>query len=112
MMDLDTGKRVKKISAHREIINALDRSMSGGSGTERIATASDDGTVKIWEGGEDARKEAQTTLKVGCPVTSVCWSADGNTIYAGAIDNEVHVRCTYFSFRKGYSSSYSLTTDI
>ncbi|KAF8204572.1 U5 snRNP complex subunit [Pholiota molesta] len=62
-----------------------------GSGTELLATGSDDGTVKIWEGGEDAGKQAVATFEVGCPVTSVCWSADGNSVYIGAIDNEVHV---------------------
>ncbi|KAF9562460.1 U5 snRNP complex subunit [Agrocybe pediades] len=90
-VDVTTGQRVKKIRAHREIINALDRTLAGGSGTELIATASDDGTVKVWEGGDESGKVPVSTFEVGCPVTSVCWSADGNTIYAGAIDNEIHI---------------------
>jgi WD40 repeat protein len=92
MTDVTTGQKTRKIRAHREIINSIDRTMASGSGTELLATGSDDGTVKIWEGGEDAGKQAVATFEVGCPVTSVCWSADGNSVYIGAIDNEVHVR--------------------
>jgi Prp8 binding protein len=66
--------------------------MATGSGTELVATGSDDGTVKIWEGGDDANKIPVATLDVGCPVTGVCWSADGANVYVGAIDNEIHVR--------------------
>lgn len=70
--------------------------MGAGSGIELVATGSDDGTVKIWEGGDDMDKQPITTLEVGCPVTAVCWGQDANTIYVGAIDNEVHVRIFAF----------------
>lgn len=66
--------------------------MASGSGTELVTTGSDDGTVKVWEGGEEGGKVPVATFAVGCPVTAVCWGTDGNTIYVGAIDNEVHVR--------------------
>ncbi|KAF8166992.1 WD40-repeat-containing domain protein, partial [Pholiota molesta] len=69
MTDVTTGQKTRKIRAHREIINSLDRTMAR----------------------EDAGKQAVATFEVGCPVTSVCWSADGNSVYIGAIDNEVHV---------------------
>ena len=67
--------------------------MAGGAGTELVATGSDDGTVKVWEGGEDGTKHAVATLEIGCPVTSVCWGADGTNLYVAALDNEIHVRC-------------------
>jgi hypothetical protein len=70
--------------------------MAGGAGVELVATGSDDGSVKIWEGGEEASKVPVATLEVGCPVTSVCWSADGQNIYVGAIDNEIHVCAAMF----------------
>lgn len=90
MTDLTTGQRVRKIRAHRGIINALDRTMAGGAGVELVVTGSDDGTVKIWEGGEEGGKSAVGTFEIGCPVTSVCWSADGQNVYIGALDNEIH----------------------
>lgn len=91
MTDVTTGQRTRKIRAHRGIINALDRTMAGGAGIELLATGSDDGTVKIWEGGEDASKQVVNTFEIGCPVTSVAWSADGQNMYIGALDNEIHV---------------------
>lgn len=73
--------------------------MATGSGTELVVTGSDDGTVKIWEGGDEATKVPVTTLDIGCPVTSVCWSTDGANVYIGAIDNEIHVRFSPFLLR-------------
>ena len=70
--------------------------MATGSGTELLATGSDDGTVKIWEGGDEAGKQPVATFNVGCPVTSVCWGLDGNSVYIGAIDKEIHV-CLFLS---------------
>ncbi|PFH50425.1 hypothetical protein AMATHDRAFT_193270 [Amanita thiersii Skay4041] len=91
--DVTTGQRIRKIRAHREIINALDRSLAAGGsmGTELVATASDDGTVKVWDAGEDCTKIPVAQFTVGCPATSVCWSADGANLYVGALDNEIHV---------------------
>lgn len=66
--------------------------MGGGAGIELVATGSDDGTVKVWEGGHEASKQAVATFELGCPVTAVCWSADGASLYIGALDNEIHVR--------------------
>jgi Prp8 binding protein len=75
--------------------------MATGSGTELVATGSDDGTVKIWEGGDEASKVPVATLRVGCPVTAVCWSVDGANVYVAGIDNEIHVRrfICFFLFR-------------
>ncbi|KAF8345640.1 WD40-repeat-containing domain protein [Amanita rubescens] len=91
--DVTTGQRVRRIWAHREIINAVDRSLAagGGMGTELVATASDDKTVKVWDAGEDGGKVPVATFEVGCPATAVCWSADGTNLYVGALDNEIHV---------------------
>ena len=90
--DVATGERTRKIRAHHGIINTLDRTMGGGAGIELVATGSDDGTVKIWEGGHEASKQSVATFELGCPVTAVCWSADGSNLYIGALDNEIHVR--------------------
>lgn len=63
-----------------------------------MATGSDDGTVKVWEGGDEGSKHSVGILEVGCPVTSVCWSADGNNVFVGALDNEIHVHISLSLF--------------
>ncbi|KAF9226804.1 WD40 repeat-like protein [Gyrodon lividus] len=103
-IDVTTGQRIKKIRAHRGLINSLDRTMAGGAGIELIATGSDDGTVRIWEGGEEGSKQSVAVFEIGCPVTSVCWGADGQNVYIGALDNEIHV----YDVRKN-EQVYSLT---
>ena len=90
--DLTTGQRVRKLHAHRGIINSLDRTLAGGAGVELVVTGADDGTIRVWEGGDEGPKHPVSVYELGCPITSVCWSADGSSIYAGALDNEIHVR--------------------
>ena len=98
LTNVTTGQRIKKIRAHRGIINTLDRTMAGGAGIELVATGSDDGTVRLWEG--DGDKQSIAVWDVGCPVTAVCWSADGQHVYVGALDNEIHVRVFFWLFLK------------
>jgi len=87
--DLTTGTRVRKLREHHGMINSVDRTIAGG--TELVATGADDGTVKVWEGGTEGDKHPVGEFTIGCPVTAVCWGADGNSLYIGALDNEIHV---------------------
>ena len=96
LTDLITGQRTRKIRAHRGVINSIDRTIAGGAGVELVATGADDGMVHVWEGGEEGGKQSIATFEVGCPVTSVAWSADGSNVYVGALDKEIHV-CLEFA---------------
>src|ERR1700761_64810 len=93
--DLITGTRLKKIRAHKGVINTLDRTIAGvgGGGVELLATAGDDGMVKIWESSEDSTKRAVGSFELPqkCPATSVCWSADGSQVYVASLTNDVDV---------------------
>lgn len=92
VISLATGERVRRLRAHRGIVNSLDRTVTGVAGGELIVSGSDDGTVRVWEGGDEGGKAPVKVWELGCPVTAVCWSADGSVVYAGALDNEIHVR--------------------
>lgn len=92
--DLTTGTRIRRIKAHKGVINSLDRIATGG--TELLVTGGDDGAVRVWDvgadgQGEDAREPVKE-FEVGCPVTAVCWSSDAAQIYVAALDNCIHVR--------------------
>ncbi|KAF8551735.1 WD40 repeat-like protein [Imleria badia] len=56
--DVTTGQRVRKIRAHRGIINALDRTMAGRAGIELVVTGSHGGSVRVWEGDVEGSKQS------------------------------------------------------
>jgi len=87
-INVTTGERVRRLRAHHGVVNSLDRTLTGG--TELIATAGDDGYVRIWDVEEESRDAVQE-WQIGCPVTAVCWSKDASQIFAAALDNEIHV---------------------
>ncbi|KNZ62477.1 hypothetical protein VP01_1266g12 [Puccinia sorghi] len=58
-----------------------------GHGHDLVASASDDGTVRIWR--EDD-KEPLDSFQLGYPLTAVEWSADGQQIFVGGLDNDIH----------------------
>lgn len=94
--DLTTGQRARRLRGHTGIINGLSRTIAG-AGVELLASAADDRTVRIWEGGVEGNKHPVATWDIGCPATAVCWGPDGNSVYIGALDNMIHV----YDLRKG-----------
>lgn len=83
--DLKTGQTVRKHRGHQSIINCL--AVSSVTGEDLIATASDDGTVRIWR--EDSKDEVDK-IELGYPILAVDWSQDGQQLFVGGIDNDVH----------------------
>lgn len=83
--DVDAGARIRRYVGHEDMINAVDLSRRG---EEMLYSASDDGSVGIW----DARtRTAVDYLQSELPVTAVAISEAGNELYAGGIDNVISV---------------------
>eukprot|EP00557_Chaetoceros_sp_GSL56_P012728 CAMPEP_0176481678 /NCGR_PEP_ID=MMETSP0200_2-20121128/2957_1 /TAXON_ID=947934 /ORGANISM="Chaetoceros sp., Strain GSL56" /LENGTH=301 /DNA_ID=CAMNT_0017877917 /DNA_START=176 /DNA_END=1081 /DNA_ORIENTATION=+ len=79
--DGNTAERTKRFMGHEGIVNKVDTSHVS---PKLVASASDDGTVKVW----DARvKGATTTLDCQYPTTSVAFGLDAHVVYSAGIDN-------------------------
>ena len=83
--DLETGLRIRRHIGHEEVINCLDISRRG---QELLVSASDDGTIGVWD---PRQKQAIDYIETEYPVTAVALAEAGNEIYSGGIDNAIHV---------------------
>ena len=81
--DGNTGVRVKKLTGHEGIVNAVDAHPLS---PKVCASASDDRTVKLWDVRVKGRGSAGT-LEDEYPCTTVVYGLDGNTVYSAGIDN-------------------------
>ncbi|EKX45555.1 hypothetical protein GUITHDRAFT_108428 [Guillardia theta CCMP2712] len=83
--DAETGKRIKKFSGHSSFVNSCCCTRRG---VLIGASASDDGTIKVW----DPRvRNAVTSLEESYQVTAVELSDDGNRVFSGGLDNEIKI---------------------
>ncbi|GAA5918639.1 hypothetical protein JCM1841_002288 [Sporobolomyces salmonicolor] len=87
LFDLKTGEVLRRFRGHKGTVNSVDV-QRGGMGRGLIASASDDGTVRVWS--EEAKEEIEI-VELGYPITAVKWSEDGQSLYIGGLDNDVHV---------------------
>ena len=83
--DLETGQRIRRHLGHEEVINCLDISKRG---QEILVSASDDGSVGIWD---PRQRDAIEYLETDLPITAVSLAEAGNEIYSGGIDNMIHI---------------------
>ncbi|KAL4954926.1 WD40-repeat-containing domain protein [Aspergillus filifer] len=83
--DIESGQRIRRYMGHEEVINCLEISKRG---QEMLISASDDGTIGIWD---PRQKEALDYLETELPITAVAQSEAGNEIFSGGIDNTIHV---------------------
>ncbi|GAA6006286.1 hypothetical protein JCM10207_000590 [Rhodosporidiobolus poonsookiae] len=99
LFDLKSGEVLRRFRGHKGVVNSVDV-QRGGAGRGLIASASDDGTVRVWS--EDAKEEIEV-VELGYPITAVKWSEDGQSLFIGGLDNDIHV----FSLTS-HSISYTL----
>lgn len=71
--------------AVQKVLNSID--CVKGTGKELIAAAGDDGIVRIWD---VEQKEALEEIELGYPLTVAKWSLDGQQLFIGGIDNDIH----------------------
>lgn len=67
LFDLQTGEVLRRFRGHKGVVNSVDV-QRGGAGRGLIASASDDGTVRVWS--EDAKEELEV-VELGYPITAV-----------------------------------------
>lgn len=86
LWDVKTGERLKKFTGHQAIVNSISTCKRG---PDMVASASDDGTVKVWD---FRQKIASKTYESAYPITSVAFSVDGSLLFSAGIDTSI--RCT------------------
>jgi len=84
--DLNTGSVVRRHrSAANRVLNSVD--CVKGTGRELLLSAGDDGTARIWN---VESKDPIEEIELGYPITSAKWSADGQQVFLGGLDNAIH----------------------
>lgn len=81
--DVQTGKRIKKLSGHTAIVNSVNVSRFG---SPMLISGGDDGTTKLW----DLRiRRCVHTYEHQYQILSVCFDQHGGQSFAGSLDNTV-----------------------
>jgi len=81
--DAASGERIKQLKGHGGIVNAVSTNRTG---SPLIASASDDGFIKVWDPRE---KRPVANLGMEFPMTAVDFSHDGTLVFGGGVDNVV-----------------------
>jgi WD40 repeat protein len=94
LWNLDSGKVYEAMESHRDTVNAMAFSPDG----QRLATASDDGTVKLWyvSSGSQDRELYGHRGSTNC----LAFSADGALLVTGSDDKTVKIWSAYSGTEK------------
>ncbi|KAJ9464035.1 putative cytosolic iron-sulfur protein assembly protein CIAO1-like protein [Diplonema papillatum] len=79
-------EEVATLAGHKDRVWAL-----AWSGRGDLATASGDGTVKIWRGKDGAWDCVQTLSEHSRTVRHVAWAHDGNTLACSSFDASISI---------------------
>lgn len=86
VFDFLTGTRIKRIKGHKQFVNSACPSPS--AGPDMVCSASDDGTVKMW----DLRtRNFVKSFESKYPVLSCCFNGVADVIVSGGVDNNLKV---------------------
>ncbi|KAJ1732417.1 hypothetical protein LPJ61_002055 [Coemansia biformis] len=83
--DAATGERLKRGRRHTAAVNSCCPLSKGAGDDSTFTSASDDGTILLWDARE---RHPVAAIEHGLPLTSVV-SATNSMIYAGSLDNAV-----------------------
>lgn len=83
--DVETGKQVKKMAEHNEVVNSCCTSRRG---PPLVVSGSDDGTAKLWD---MRQRGAIQTFPDRYQITAVGFADASDKIYTGGIDNDIKV---------------------
>ncbi|XP_055327643.1 U5 small nuclear ribonucleoprotein 40 kDa protein-like [Paramacrobiotus metropolitanus] len=85
IFDFETGARLKRFKGHQMFVNSCHSSRKG---PELICSASDDGTVKVW----DPRSRAFVrSFDSKYPLLACCFNENSDAVITGGIDTEIRV---------------------
>lgn len=85
LWDLNTGRRIRTISAHKAAVNAIAFSSDGNT----LATGSEDKTVRLWNPKTGSRLRTLAGHAGG--VNAIALSRDGKTLASGSEDKTVRL---------------------
>lgn len=108
LWDVVTGERLKVLRGHRSHVNAVaapppagsmvsggvpdtaatPADTNGGLGEYVVATASNDKTVRVWD-GRDRRRGAELLLPHRAQVLAVAWGEADHLVYSSGVDGDV-----------------------